>query len=74
LLKRLSGDLIALFGRGFSERNLEQMRLFYLSWPSEKISQTSSAESTAAGKLQTASGQSPDLSTLAQAFPLPWPA
>ena len=26
LLKRLSGDLQARFGRGFSERNLEQMR------------------------------------------------
>ena len=29
LLKRLSKDLTAQFGRGFSERNLEQMRLFY---------------------------------------------
>lgn len=40
LLKRLSEDLTARFGRGFSERNLEQMRLFYLSWP---IPQTVSA-------------------------------
>jgi hypothetical protein len=30
LLKRLSGDLQSRFGRGFSERNLEQMRQFYL--------------------------------------------
>lgn len=30
LLRRLSGDLSARFGRGFSERNLEQMRSFYL--------------------------------------------
>ena len=30
LLKLLSDDLTARFGRGFSERNLEQMRLFYL--------------------------------------------
>lgn len=30
LLKRLSVDLTTRFGRGFSERNLEQMRLFYL--------------------------------------------
>ena len=29
LLKRLAQDLTAQFGRGFSERNLEQMRLFY---------------------------------------------
>ena len=40
LLKRLSKDLTAQFGRGFSERNLEQMRLFYRGWP---ISQTVSA-------------------------------
>jgi len=43
LLKRLSVDLARRFGRGFSERNLEQMRLFYLGWP---ISQTASAESS----------------------------
>ena len=42
LLKRLSIDLSSRFGRGFSERNLEQMRLFYLNWP---ISQTLSAKS-----------------------------
>ena len=30
LLKRLAQDLTAELGRGFSERNLEQMRLFYL--------------------------------------------
>ena len=33
LLKRLSADLGRQFGRGFSERNLEQMRRFYLGWP-----------------------------------------
>ena len=87
LLKRLSGDLSARFGRGYSERNLEQMRLFYLSWPSEKISQTpsaklagprnpqiASAKSTETANLQTTSGQSPDLTTLTQAFPLSWSA
>lgn len=42
VLKRLSVDLMTRFGRGFSERNLEQMRLFYLGWP---ISQTPSAKS-----------------------------
>jgi predicted nuclease of restriction endonuclease-like (RecB) superfamily len=40
LLKRLSCDLTARFGRGFSERNLEQMRLFY---QTHHISQTVSA-------------------------------
>ncbi len=42
LLKKLSADLTRQFGRGFSERNLDQMRLFYRGWP---ISQTLSAES-----------------------------
>lgn len=42
LLKQLSLDLTVKFGRGFSARNLEQMRLFYLGWP---ISQTLSAKS-----------------------------
>src|SRR3954454_4509812 len=42
LLKRLSADLTARFGRGFSHRNLEYMRLFYLGWhicqtPSDKL-------------------------------------
>jgi predicted nuclease of restriction endonuclease-like (RecB) superfamily len=41
LLKRLARDLSGRFGRGFSERNLEQMRAFYLSRP---ISQTASAK------------------------------
>lgn len=59
LLKRLSADLGGRFGRGFSERNLEQMRLFYLQqWANAQtpsailrhgsfrsISQTPSAES-----------------------------
>lgn len=42
LLKQLSADLTSRFGRGFSERNLQQMRLFYIGWP---IPQTPSAES-----------------------------
>jgi predicted nuclease of restriction endonuclease-like (RecB) superfamily len=87
LLKRLSVDLTQRFGRGFSERNLEQMRLFYLAWPPERISQTPSAKSAPTLISQTVSGESsvpavPEapirtsatLSTLAQAFPLPWSA
>jgi predicted nuclease of restriction endonuclease-like (RecB) superfamily len=42
LIERLSKDLSGRFGRGFSQRNLEQMRQFYLCWP---IPQTLSAES-----------------------------
>jgi hypothetical protein len=35
-------DRTRRLGRGFSKRNLEQMRLFYLTW---RIPQTASAES-----------------------------
>ena len=41
LLKRLGNDLTARFGRGFSKRNLEQMRGFYAGW---EIAQTTSAQ------------------------------
>lgn len=42
LVERLSVDLVARFGRGFSVRNVWQMKAFYLAWP---ILQTVSAES-----------------------------
>lgn len=42
LLRRLSVDLRKQLGRGFSKRNLEHMRRFYLFWP---IAQTASAQS-----------------------------
>lgn len=58
VLKRISEDLIKRLGRGFSERNLEQMRLFYLHF---KISQTLSAKS-----------ESELLRQIAQALPLSW--
>ena len=74
LLKRLSVDLSARFGRGFSERNLEQMRLFYLSWPPEKISQTASAKLVSNMDSETATRNPIDLPSLAQVFPLPWSA
>ncbi len=41
LITKLSKELIVRFGRGFSQRNLEQMRAFYL-W--KAIPQTPSAE------------------------------
>ncbi|MFS8931320.1 PDDEXK nuclease domain-containing protein [Cupriavidus taiwanensis] len=87
LLKRLSADLSGRFGRGFSERNLEQMRLFYQAWPIDHISQTPSAKLPTARISQTSSAirtgeelssalsrDSVDLSDLARAFPLPWSA
>ena len=52
LLKRLSADMTAKFGRGFSRSNLQNMRLFYLAYPKcqtvsgkSGISQTASDES-----------------------------
>lgn len=80
LLKRLSADLSVRFGRGFSVRNLEQMRLFYLAWPVERISQTPSAKLPSPRNSQTVSGifdgleAAGPLPALAQTFPLPWSA
>jgi hypothetical protein len=45
LLLRLSDDLTARFGRGFSRQNLQRFREFYLAFPAEVIC------STASGKL-----------------------
>ncbi len=70
LLKKLSKDLTARFGRGFSERNIEQMRLFYINWP---ISQTPSAKSRSVlphGKMQTSSAEFTLVSS--ETFSLPW--
>ena len=39
LADRLAADLTANYGRGFSQRNVEQMRAFYLGW---SITQTPS--------------------------------
>jgi predicted nuclease of restriction endonuclease-like (RecB) superfamily len=88
LIKRLATDLSKRFGRGFSERNLEQMRQFYLAWPQAhipqtvsaellgppKIAQTVSAEMTVSQKHQILPGLSPNLSLLTQIFVLPWSA
>ncbi len=86
-MERLASDLTARFGRGFSRRNLFQMREFYIDWP---IVQTPSAQlkrlatRPQAAKVQTPSAQSAapalggaedrtlaDESTLRR-FPLPW--
>ena len=64
LLKRLAHDLTVHLGRGFSERNLEQMRLLYLGWPNP---QTASAGSAPPSISQTLSAKSAQ-----PLFPLPW--
>jgi predicted nuclease of restriction endonuclease-like (RecB) superfamily len=89
LIERLSIDLTQQFGRGFSARNLEQMRQFFVTWP---IPQTLSAESPKAitsnrsKKTQTVSAElsiAPvsgaslreiNIAELAQVFVLPWSA
>ena len=83
LLERLAADLTQRFGRGFSRQNIQQMRLFYLSYPSDQIQQTLSGESDQFPQqaiCQTPSGKSDTTSTeirlgqLLEAFPLPWSA
>ncbi len=88
LIERLSADLTERFGKGYSARNLEQMRSFYLTWPSQAIAQAPSAESdaraipqtlsadseTVAPIRQTLSGELADLAALGRRFPLSWSA
>ncbi len=84
VVERLSEDLSAKFGRGFSRVNLWQMRKLYLSWPQDRILQTVSGElprpsdgAKATGTedaLHRNAGLIPDLDLqlLASAFPLSW--
>jgi predicted nuclease of restriction endonuclease-like (RecB) superfamily len=69
VLKRLSLDLTNRFGRGFSERNLRQIRKFYLLWDDPRIRQTASAESDQPQKRQTLSAEFDDG---LPSFPLTW--
>lgn len=82
LIEKLSSDLTNRFGRGFSWRNLHQMRLFYTAYPQGKILQTLStksgikilsADGASSGKkkTQTVSAElTPAI--MAGIFPLPW--
>ena len=54
LMRRLAKDLVSRLGRGFSKRNLDYMRAFYLNW---EIVQTPSAQFEARLKLPTTSGE-----------------
>lgn len=74
LLQRLSKDLGQRFGRGFSVDNLEQMRLFYLAYPPQRISETLSRNSSQ-GLVTSQSemlSRNITLDQLAQAMPLSW--
>lgn len=61
LIERLSVDLAARFGRGFSPINLRQMRRFFTTFPVEQIRQTPSVEFDLTS-----------LRSVAVRFPLPW--
>jgi predicted nuclease of restriction endonuclease-like (RecB) superfamily len=63
LLERLAETLTTRYGRGFSRRNLDDMRRFYLAWP---IRQTLSAKSIR----QTRSAKS--AKSAEPTFALPW--
>lgn len=65
LLKKLSADMTVRFGKGFSERNLRNMRAFYLNFP---IRQTLSAESIEEKKSRIPLGKS---KTVSRKFTIP---
>lgn len=73
LLVRLSADLTARFGRGFSVDNLETMRLFFQTYqdPGREISETASRKSSAAGK-SAALSRGSELASVAGRFRLSW--
>ena len=79
LLKKLAADLTTRFGRGFSDRSLYKMRLFFLSH--QNISPTLSAKSTvqlsptlsAKSSGQDSSPPNMAIQELARSFPLPQP-
>lgn len=68
LLERLAVDLTDRFGRGFSRRNLQDMRTFYHCYPKERIWQTLSAKS----EIKSTISQLPTIKDLTDALPLPW--
>ena len=83
LIERLAEDLTRRFGRGFSRPNLQNMRLFYLAHPPDRIRQTVSGKLNRPSQMpirQTPSGISEATSVevgfddLLTAFPLPWSA
>jgi hypothetical protein len=82
LLSRLSNDLIAKYGRGFSRQGLQKMRAFFLGW---EICSTASGKLEARAKCSTSSDKSEEpksqtvsaessLPNIATCFPLPWSA
>ena len=74
LLRRLSSDLTDKFGRGFSERNLEQMRNFSQLWPISQMASAKLSDGANPGNIpirQTPSAEF-NLRAIAARLPLPW--
>ena len=67
LLDRLAEDLTVRLGRGFSRRNVFQMRQFYLAYR-EKVQMASAQSVLQGGPL----AQPEKVQTLSAQFPLPW--
>ncbi len=75
LLKRLAADLTSRFGRGFSVDNLESMRAFYLAYPPNRISETSSRmlpEGSLKARISETPSRISSPAEIARAFPLSW--
>jgi predicted nuclease of restriction endonuclease-like (RecB) superfamily len=74
VLEKISAKLTAEFGAGFSERNLRNMRKFYLVYQDRGnwIRQMPSAKLLESGNRQAASGKSLDAESQAQKFTLSW--
>jgi predicted nuclease of restriction endonuclease-like (RecB) superfamily len=71
LLERLSKDLTKKFGKGFSVDNLENMRLFYLVYPQDRISETLSRKLIGQRNSETPS-RNFIMQDLASVFTLSW--
>ena len=78
LIRRLADDLTARFGRGYSTRNIEQMRRFYLAWPiAQTVSAQLATEHGSSAEVPVAHVIAPparDLLPHLARFPLPWSA
>ncbi len=74
MLKRLSSDLTGRFGRGFGVDSLESMRMFYLCYPPERISESLIRKLPVSSLPERSESvvRNFELDQLAQLFPLSW--
>jgi predicted nuclease of restriction endonuclease-like (RecB) superfamily len=78
LMAKLAADLSGRYGRGFSRRNLEQMRVFYLDWEMQPAGTGALQVRMKGGPVEKAQTPSAELTAAepghvtAALFPLPW--